>query len=158
MLNSQTSDSAKRDPAGEHGAGYFRRDYARDQEHHADVPEPVQHEKGPERFRALAFAYRRPNILRGNNAPEEKTECSGDVLNERDRHDALLSSPRASRRQGGSRLHDAAMCRRDSGVFRFLRASCRDTPKAGAGAGPHIGCHRLLQQFAVIILSVHIPS
>jgi hypothetical protein len=55
-------------------------------------------------------------------------------------------------------LHDAAMCQRDSGVFRFLRASCRGTPKDGAGAGPHIGCHRLLQQFAMIILSVHIPS
>jgi hypothetical protein len=50
-------------------------------------------------------------------------------------------------------LHDAAMCQRDSGAFRFLPASCRDTPKDGAGAGPHIGCHRLLQQFAVISLT-----
>src|ERR1700758_2415876 len=32
-------------------------------------------------------------------------------------------------------LHDAAMCQRDSGAFRFLPASCRDTLKDGAGAG-----------------------
>jgi hypothetical protein len=115
MLNSQTSGSAKRDlraasamnasvrsqqiairdPAGEPSVGYLRRDHARDQKDHADVPESVQHKKRPERFRALAFAYRRPNILRGNNAPEEKAECCGDVPNERDWHDALLSSPRA---------------------------------------------------------------
>jgi|SRR6266851_8253539 len=78
--------------ASEYSGGQLGRNDAGDQDRETDVPEPVQHEDRPECFCAFPLAYRRPNVLRGENAPCKKTETDSYAPDHRDRHDALLSS------------------------------------------------------------------
>src|SRR6202158_3556195 len=60
--------------ASEYSGGQLRRNDTGDQDCETDVPEPVQHEDRPECFCAYPFAYRRPNVLRRENATCKKTE------------------------------------------------------------------------------------
>jgi hypothetical protein len=58
----------------EYSGGQLRRNDAGDQDCETDIPEPVQHEDRLECLCAFPFAYHRPNVLRGQNAPCKKTE------------------------------------------------------------------------------------
>src|SRR5438552_1839307 len=58
----------------ESGGGQFRRNNAGDQDCETDIPESMQHEDRSERFCAFPLACRRPNVLRGENAPSKKPE------------------------------------------------------------------------------------
>jgi hypothetical protein len=78
--------------ASEYSGGQLRCNHSRDQGCEPDIPEPMQHKNRSERSCAFSFANRRPNVLRGENTPSKKAESRTCAPDQRNRHDAFLSS------------------------------------------------------------------
>jgi hypothetical protein len=106
--------------ASKYGIRQLRGNHTWNQDCETDIPESVQYEKRSESFCAFSLSDRRPNVMRGENAPGHKPECYANAPYQRDRHSSTFfagSQSLAASRHSESQILDDRGCLRDSGKF-----------------------------------------